>query len=162
MTRIALAVVATTFACASLLAQDTKVPVFVFTQLDASGFMDQAAKSRQSATVALAKELAKSKLARVVDRRDTAAIVVEVARLEDVKEDDAVASLTNTVNAVSGGLNALRPRQEETKMMPHRFATVTVGEYSTEVHARAWKPQALASAIDQWIKLNQAKLRQPQ
>jgi len=138
---------------------DTRVALYVFTATDPSGFVDADTTARAKTVTGIVKQLTKSKYVRVVETQDRAVLVLEVTRTAQVDEADSLGALSNTLNALAGGLQALRPRVDEKQTIAYRYATLTKDAYTTELSGHAFPfGVGLAKAIDAWAKTNQAQL----
>lgn len=142
------------------LADPVRPAVYVFTQTDPSGLTDAASKARTETVAGLLKVLQKSQAVQIVTTRDEATIVLEVTKEAMIDEPDSLHSLINTLNTTAGGLQATRPKEAETKQVANMYATLQVGEYSTEIFGHT-KPygKGLAKALEKWVQMNQAHLK---
>jgi hypothetical protein len=145
---------------ASLSAQKSadKIPVFMFTQIDPSGFIDFDQVSRSTVVKDAAFRLSRSKLVRIVETKNEAVIVIEVGSYTVVKDKaDSLAALSNSLNALAGGLASLKPRVDESHKATYRNSTLSIGDYSTELESEFGA--ALGERIEAFVKLNEEKLK---
>jgi hypothetical protein len=131
-----------------------RVPLFVFTHTDPSGFTDADETVRVGTVTAMTQQLAKSKLVRIVATREDATLVLEVTKTGSISEPDVLAALIN--------MNRLGPRDTQLPISDkvlHRYATLTVGEYSTELHGHAFPVgKGLGRAVEGWVTANLDRL----
>ncbi len=161
MTKTTLLVaVMTTVAQLAVAAPDpARVPVFVQTVVDPSGFVDADTTLRMKLVENLNTVLRKhrAKQLDLAPTIETAKLVVDVLeKTSQVTEADSLGALVNSLNTMSGGLRALRPKEAESNLVTVRHATITVGSYVTEVTGKDY-PQ-LFRAIELWVKANASKL----
>ncbi len=140
-----------------------KVPVYVFTVMDPTGFVTKADLERRATWIGLRSRINQtSKTLRMVLTPEEAVVSVEVTGVGLQKEADAFGIIVNSLNQLSGGLAALRPRQPETTKVPYRYATISAagGAYTTEIQGKVSDEYAsgLAKALEAWVKLNLARL----
>src|SRR4051812_31621634 len=77
----------------------TKVPVYVFTATDPSGFVDSATQARLDTVTALRVDLRGSKTLTPVDTAEAATVRVEILGTETIADVDPFANAANAVNA---------------------------------------------------------------
>jgi hypothetical protein len=160
-TRISLFTLAVAGVATSALAQQARVPVYVFTSTDPSGFVDADTKALIAFVTDVREQLQKSKsltkIVEVVDTPESATIRVEITGITKAKGSNTLAMLANSTNAAAGGLAALRPRLDEEETVTIRHAVLSVGAYSTELTTEVRK-NAIPGRIAQWVKDNREQL----
>lgn len=128
--------------------------VYVFTVTDPSGFIDQQTKGRQDAVAQTKLWITAMEKKRfvVVEDRETADLVLEITGLVTQKE-------TNSLAVMSNALNPKRPQVDTDVRRTYRLATLTVGDYSTELRAGLGARSGLVDPLKRWVELNAAKIQ---
>jgi hypothetical protein len=152
MTRL-VTLAALAIACVVADANAQTVPVYVFTQADASGLVDDSTAERVKAVADIKSRLSKNKAVLVVETSETARVAVEV--LATGAEDRGDRSVTTAVT--SGGLTVVSPGTTV-----YRFtgrARLTSGTFSTDLSSslgpfgRSYG-ENLGRKIEDWIGKN--------
>ncbi len=133
-------------------AQKPLPTVYVFTKTDPSGLIDRDAKHRLAVVKDIRKQL-DGKVAHIVDSQEGATLTLEIAGTEQITR-------TSSLTAMSNALNPNRPQREEAERVTIQHATLTMGEYSTDLKADAYSTQsaALAKQVKDWLKMNAERL----
>jgi 7-keto-8-aminopelargonate synthetase-like enzyme len=138
-------------------AQD--IPVYVFTQTNNAGFVDEGAKRRQDSVKDLRGWLAKKKGIVLVEDAASAVVTLEVLASAQAGTGE---QRTTTRNTWLGGVSGSTVEETAATLR----TTLKVGDYTTELIGRngqafgAWKEAANAVAVqvDKWVRDNRAKL----
>lgn len=139
--------------CSAAAAHAQAVPVYVFTQADPSGLVDDSTAERVTAVADIKARLAKNASVRVVETLETARVAVEVLRTG--AEDRGDRSVTTAVT--SGGLTVVNPGTTVYRFSGH--ARLTSGTFSTNLESsigpfgRSYG-ENLGRKIEDWIKKN--------
>jgi hypothetical protein len=144
---------------ASLFAADAIVPIYLSTPTDPSGFVDAAQKDRVRQVGELLKQLVKSKRIRPMDTADAAQVTVVLTPQTEEREERTLGALVNGLNQAAGGLNALKPKEAETRKVRYRQLTLSVGDYQTTLACKDGLARHCSDIILAWIKENQEQLR---
>jgi hypothetical protein len=130
-----------------------RIPVYLFTATDPSGFTNQAAQDCQRSIADALKILRRSDVLVAVPTREEAVIVLEITRR--VKE------LTRQTMAQSILGNNSSARSPDS-LQPYLYGTLTVADYTTELRSKETEGEGkslqLMIAMADWVRANRAQL----
>lgn len=147
---------------AGVVSDDEAVRIFVFTQVNAEGFVDQPTKHRQDSVQDLRKALADKRGILVVDNEATADLRVEV--LGRAYEPTG----TKSTQVLPGAYGPQAKTSDDS--IPVIRARLTAGTYVLDIDSGTveapfqslrWQDKAknLARQIEKWVKDNRSRLR---
>ncbi len=133
------------------------VRLYVFTMVDSSGFVDEASVARVAVSDGVGYLLRNGKVARVVKTPEEADLTLEIIASRAEETANGLAILANGLNALAGGVGSLKPRLDEKQTTVFQYATLTMGDYTTELKGSG--QTGIVQALKTWLQLNRAILQ---
>ncbi len=131
------------------------IAIHVFTRVESSGLTDANQRQRLQSVVDLRKGLAKKKSVKVVDAPGPGVLLLEVLEKGRPETDSSQAAGAGQAPGTAG---AATPKQK----WPAVHVALRIGDYAGEIKGSGkrwrWAADAIADAVDQWVKENRALL----